>query len=44
MFINKWFNGNDDIRSIRPPQGLTNRRGIPDGFSKEVSYEDELQG
>lgn len=44
MFINKWFNENDDTRSIRPPQGLSNKGEIPDGFSKEVSYEDKLQG
>lgn len=43
MFINKWINENDDTRSIRPPEGLTNRGGIPEGFTKEVSYEDKLQ-
>ncbi|CAK8583386.1 hypothetical protein ACMYUM_27455 (plasmid) [Priestia megaterium] len=35
---------NYDIGATNSPQGFTNEVGVPEGFSKEVTYEDKLQG
>lgn len=45
MIRQKWhFPEDNSVQSTRLPLGLTNEGGIPEGFSKEVVYEDKLQG
>lgn len=45
MVIKKWDSPESyDIRATNSPQGFSNEVGVPEGFSKEVTYEDKLQG